>query len=91
MLPVTDIPPSMALSLRRPALKALKEEVGFLAPRRTRKAFKVAKIGICPAALADEIMDSHAFSNNIHTDLMKAAVTIAGKAALLHWLKFASL
>ena len=35
-------------------------------------------------------MDSHAYPNTIYSDLLKAEFTIPGKAALLHWLKFAA-
>jgi hypothetical protein len=63
MLSVADIAPSMALSLKRPSLKALRDKVGFLAPKKTGKTIKVAKIGICPPALADEIIDSHEYPN----------------------------
>ena len=62
-----------------------------MAQKKSGNKYKVAKNGICPPALADEIMDSHYYPNTIYTDLLNAAVTIPGTDALLHWLKFAAL
>ena len=61
MLPVSDIVLSMVLSLKRPLIISLKEEVVYLAPKKSGKPVRVSKIGICPPALADEIMDSHVY------------------------------
>lgn len=91
MLPISDISPSKALILRGPEVRSLKEHEGFLTQQRTGKAIRVAKIGICPPALADEIMDRHTYPKQIFTALLVASVTVAGKAPILQWLKFAAL
>jgi hypothetical protein len=90
-LQATDVLPSRALNLRRPKLTDLKSAGGFLNPKKSGGTHKVCKIGICPPALADEIMDSHAYPNTIYAALMSTAETIPGKAALLHWLQFAAI
>ena len=91
MLPISDIAPSKAISLRISAVRSLKEHEGILTQKRTKKVIRIAKIGICPPTLADKIMDSHAYPTQIYTALLAAAVTVAGKAPLLQWLKFAAL
>ena len=90
-LQATDVPPSRALNLRGPKVTDLKGPGGFLNPRKSGTTHKVCRIGICPPALADEIMDSHAHPNVIYAALLSTSGAIPGKAALLHWLKFAAI
>ena len=83
MLPVSDVAPSNALSLRGPSVRSLKDQEGFLTQKRSGRTIRVAKIGICPPSLADKIMDSHTYPHKINTALLAASVMIAGKTTLL--------